>query len=78
LIATGSEVELAMSAAEQLADKGTQVRVVSMPCAEIFSAQDKAYRESVLPQQLERELQWKPCMQTTGISLSASTVALLV
>ncbi len=49
VIATGSEVELAMSAAEQLAEQGTQVRVVSMPCAEIFSAQDASYREAVLP-----------------------------
>jgi transketolase len=49
VIATGSEVELAMAAAEQLAEQGTQVRVVSMPCAEIFSAQDADYREAVLP-----------------------------
>ncbi len=49
LIATGSEVHLAMTAAEQLAAKGVQVRVVSMPCAELFSAQDAAYREAVLP-----------------------------
>ena len=49
LIATGSEVDLAMQAAEQLADKGILVRVVSMPCAEIFSAQDADYRDSVLP-----------------------------
>ena len=49
LIATGSEVDLAMQAAEQLADKGILARVVSMPCAEIFSAQDADYRDSVLP-----------------------------
>ena len=49
LIATGSEVGLAMAAAEQLAGKGVQVRVVSMPCAEIFAQQDAAYREAVLP-----------------------------
>ncbi len=48
LIATGSEVELAMQASEQLADRGIQARVVSMPCAEIFSAQDADYRDSVL------------------------------
>jgi transketolase len=47
LIATGSEVALAMSAAEALAERA--VRVVSMPCAEVFEAQDAAYRESVLP-----------------------------
>jgi len=49
LIATGSEVGLAMAAAEQLARDGTAVRVVSMPCAELFMAQDAAYREAVLP-----------------------------
>ena len=47
LIATGSEVSLATAAAEKLADK--KVRVVSMPCTELFDAQDPAYRESVLP-----------------------------
>ena len=47
LIATGSEVALAMAAADKLADK--KVRVVSMPCTELFDAQDPAYRESVLP-----------------------------
>jgi len=49
VIATGSEVELAMAAAEQLAGQGTEVCVVSMPCAEIFSAQDASYRDAVLP-----------------------------
>ncbi|MDH5297594.1 MAG: transketolase [Desulfobulbaceae bacterium] len=49
LIATGSEVELAMAAAKVLTDKGRKVRVVSMPCTNVFDAQDQAYRESVLP-----------------------------
>jgi transketolase len=49
LIATGSEVQLAMAAAEQLAASGRQVRVVSMPCSSVYDAQDAAYRESVLP-----------------------------
>lgn len=49
LIATGSEVQLAMAAAQELAQKGKQVRVVSMPCAELFEQQDAAYREAVLP-----------------------------
>jgi transketolase len=49
IIATGSEVELATTAADQLAEKGIAVSVVSMPCAEIFCEQDKAYQESVLP-----------------------------
>ncbi|MCY4427302.1 MAG: transketolase [Halieaceae bacterium] len=49
IIATGSEVALAMEAAEQLAQEDQQVRVVSMPCTEAFCAQDSAYREQVLP-----------------------------
>ncbi|MDE0840963.1 MAG: transketolase [Porticoccaceae bacterium] len=49
VIATGSEVELAMQAAVQLAERGIEVRVVSMPCAELFDAQDREYRYSVLP-----------------------------
>ncbi|RCX30364.1 transketolase [Thioalbus denitrificans] len=49
IIATGSEVELAVGAADALAEKGRKVRVVSMPCVEVFEAQDAAYRESVLP-----------------------------
>ncbi|MEM1173244.1 MAG: transketolase [Pseudomonadota bacterium] len=49
LIGTGSEVGLCMAAADQLASDGVSVRVVSMPCTDIFDAQDEAYRESVLP-----------------------------
>ena len=49
LIATGSEVELAVKAAEALAEKGVAARVVSMPSTDVFDAQDAAYRESVLP-----------------------------
>ncbi len=49
IIGTGTEVELAMTAAEQLSAKGRQVRVVSMPSMDTFDAQDAAYRESVLP-----------------------------
>ncbi|MEZ5570534.1 MAG: transketolase [Halioglobus sp.] len=49
VIATGSEVHLALAAAQQLGEKGKQVRVVSMPCTELFEAQDAAYREAVLP-----------------------------
>jgi len=49
IIATGSEVALAMDAAEALAAKGKNVRVVSMPSTNVFEAQDDAYRESVLP-----------------------------
>jgi transketolase len=49
LIATGSEVQLAVDAAAQLAEQGKNIRVVSMPCAEIFEGQDAGYREQVLP-----------------------------
>ncbi|MBN2678845.1 MAG: transketolase [Acidithiobacillaceae bacterium] len=49
LIATGSEVELALAAQAKLAEQGHAVRVVSMPCMDIFAAQDAAYQESVLP-----------------------------
>jgi len=49
LIATGSEVELAVNAAEALAADGIKARVVSMPSTDVFNAQDAAYRESVLP-----------------------------
>jgi transketolase len=49
IMATGSEVELAMNAAEELTKKGKKVRVVSMPSTDAFDAQDAAYRESVLP-----------------------------
>jgi transketolase len=49
IIATGSEVALAMAAKAKLAEDGIAVRVVSMPCTEAFDRQDAAWRESVLP-----------------------------
>ena len=49
LIASGSEVALAMAAREQLAGEGIAARVVSMPCVERFAEQDQAYRDGVLP-----------------------------
>lgn len=52
IIATGSEVALAIEAAEKLSAAGQGVRVVSMPCAEVFQRQDVEYRESVLPSHL--------------------------
>ena len=54
LIATGSEVALAIEAAKALAGKGRRVRVVSMPCTSLFDAQDAAYRASVLPAGVRR------------------------
>ncbi|MDR0339229.1 MAG: transketolase [Desulfovibrio sp.] len=52
LIATGSEVALALSAQDVLEKRGKRVRVVSMPCAELFEAQDREWRESVLPHEV--------------------------
>jgi transketolase len=54
LIATGSEVKLALDAQKALADAGIAVRVVSMPNANAFDRQDKTYRESVLPRGIPR------------------------
>ncbi|MGN0908501.1 MAG: transketolase-like TK C-terminal-containing protein, partial [Succinivibrio sp.] len=49
LIGTGSEVALCVHAAEKLESEGRKVRVVSMPCTDVFDRQDKGYRDSVLP-----------------------------
>jgi len=54
IIATGSEVALAMAAQQALAADGIAVRVVSMPCTQAFDRQDAAYRESVLPRGVPR------------------------
>ncbi len=56
LIATGSEVELAVNAWQELTDAGVKVRVASMPCLEVFEQQDAAYRESVLPRAVSKRL----------------------
>lgn len=54
IIATGSEVELALKAQASLAQAGVAVRVVSMPSTDVFDAQDTAYREAVLPKGVPR------------------------
>jgi transketolase len=54
IIATGSEVELAMQAADALATNKIAVRVVSMPCSDVFDRQDAAYRANVLPRGVPR------------------------
>ncbi|KTC91336.1 Transketolase 1 [Fluoribacter dumoffii] len=56
LIATGSEVQLAVAAAEQVNARGLKVRVVSMPCAERFLEQDQSYKNDVLPQNIEARI----------------------
>lgn len=53
LLASGSEVQLAVAAADELAVQGIHARVISMPCLEWFDAQDAAYRESVLPSSVQ-------------------------
>ncbi len=54
IVATGSEVEPAVRAAKQLDQEGRRVRVVSMPCLEVFESQEVSYRNSVLPQDIPR------------------------
>ncbi len=56
IIATGSEVELAMQAAATLTAQGKAVRVVSMPSTDVFEQQDAAYREAVLPAAVTRRI----------------------
>jgi transketolase len=56
IIATGSEVSLALQAREELQKGGTSVRVVSMPCCELFDEQEASYREEVLPRVITARL----------------------
>ena len=74
LIATGSEVALALEALEAL--EGTAVRVVSMPCVELFQAQDTHYQDSVLPPGVPRvsieagvTFGWSDIVGSTGASV---------
>ncbi|TDF84192.1 transketolase family protein, partial [Arthrobacter terricola] len=78
LIATGSEVQLAVSAREALQAEGIPTRVISMPCVEWFTKQDAAYRESVLPATVKARvsveaglaLGWKEFVGDAGRSIS--------
>src|SRR4029077_13754695 len=56
LIATGSEVQLAVGAKPELEKRGHAVRIVSMPSGELFAKQDQAYRDTVLPPTITRRL----------------------
>ena len=56
MIAAGSEVSIALDAAQQLEQQGKQVRVVSMPSTDVFDQQDDAYKESVLPKSVSNRL----------------------
>lgn len=78
LIATGSEVELAVAARQQLAEQGVAARVVSMPCREWFDAQDEDYRESVIPSGVKArvsveagiKMSWNDILGDTGRAVS--------
>ncbi len=77
IMATGSEVSVAMKAYEELASKGKKVRLVSMPSWEIFDMQDEEYRESVLPSSVSRRVSieagitkgWSRYIGDKGISI---------
>ena len=56
IIATGSEVPLAIGAANHLATKGRRIRVVSMPSTNVFDRQEEGYRQSVLPQEISQRI----------------------
>jgi transketolase len=75
LIATGSEVPLALAAQKILSDEGVGVRVVSMPSTSVFDRQDAGYRDSVLPRGLPR-VAVKRASPITGASMSASMARL--
>ena len=78
LIASGSEVALAIDAAKQLGEQGVQARVVSMPCWELFEAQPSDYRDEVLPRDVKARLSveagvalgWKQWVGDDGDSIS--------
>ncbi len=78
LIATGSEVYLALKAAELLSGEGISARVVSAPCLEWFNQQDSAYKEKVLPKQVKARVSveagiaqgWRDYIGDSGVSVS--------
>ena len=78
LIASGSEVALAVDAAKQLGERGVQARVVSMPCWELFELQPSDYRDEVLPRDVRPRLSveagvalgWKQWVGDDGDSIS--------
>jgi len=81
LLATGSEVSVAMKACEKLAAEGIRAQVVSMPCWELFEKQDKSYIDSVLPPQVTArvgieagvELGWHKWIGSKGIFIGMSS-----
>ena len=81
LLATGSEVSIALDAAEKLAAEGISAQVVSMPCWELFEKQSKEYRDSVLPPNVKArvgieagvELGWSKWLGDEGIFIGMSS-----
>jgi transketolase len=76
IIATGSEVQLAIGARERLEKAGKKVRVVSAPCLEVFEKQDAAYRDSVIPSNARRvsieagiTLPWRRWIGDNGLAI---------
>lgn len=80
IIATGSEVELALQAQDSLAERGVATRVVSMPCTQRFDAQDAGWKAAVLPPELPRvaveaggTATWYKYVGTTGAVVGIDT-----
>jgi len=78
LIATGSEVQLAVTARATLAEKGIRARVVSMPCREWFDKQEQSYRDTVIPPIVKARvsveagvaMSWRDLVGSTGRCVS--------
>jgi transketolase len=81
LLASGSEVSIALQAAEKLATEGIKAQVVSMPCWELFEKQSKEYRDSVIPPDVKArvgieagvELGWHKWLGEKGVFIGMST-----
>lgn len=81
LIATGSEVQFAVEAQEALIEKGYSVRVVSMPCAELFDAQPNKYKEKILPRNIVSRISieagatcgWYKYVGLNGVAIGVDT-----
>jgi len=81
IIATGSEVQYAMNAAKMASEQGIGVRVVSMPCLEIFEEQSPEYKESVIPSAIDKVMvieastasAWKGYTRAKGIVIGMET-----
>jgi transketolase len=81
LLASGSEVHLALAAAEKLATEGIKAQVVSMPCWELFEKQSKEYQNLVIPPDVKArvgieagvEMGWSKWLGEKGIFIGMST-----